>query len=42
VEVFNSGHGRIEELHDLALRVGKPLDPLCGGAYTDELVQRRP
>src|SRR6516162_6079673 len=36
------GHGRIEELHDLALSIGKPLDPLGGGAYADELIQCRP
>src|SRR6516165_12282244 len=36
------GHGRIEELHDLALSTGKPLDSLRGGAHADELIQCRP
>src|SRR5262249_62072274 len=36
------GPRRIEKLHDLALSIGKPLDPFRGGAYADELIQCRP
>src|SRR5262249_51611035 len=34
-------HGRVEELHDLALSIRKPLDGLRRGAYPDELIERR-
>src|SRR5215475_3321525 len=36
------GHGRLEELHDLALSVGKPLHALRRGAYAGELIECPP
>jgi len=36
------GHGRIEELHDLALSIRKPLDAFRRRACVDELIQCRP
>src|SRR3989442_3972672 len=36
------GHGRLEELHDLAPSIGKPLHAFRRGAYADKLTECPP